>query len=308
MKYDTVIIGGGPAGLNAALYAARAGLSCLVLEKLFTGGQMTKTSRLDNYIGFPDGVDAVDLAMQMERQAANAGAVICYDEVTALQLTDRVKRIQTAKAEYEAKTVILAMGAKPRPLGVPGEEKLLGRGVSYCATCDGALYKGKTAVVVGGGDTALEDALFLAKLCQRVYIVHRRTQFRGAKVLEQSVRNQPNIELVLDSVVTEIEGAERVTGIRVQNVRNDVCRRLDTQAVFVAVGTEPITDLLVGRLPLEEGGYVATNETMETALPGVFAAGDLRKKPLRQVITAASDGAVAAVSALRYLESCQIKD
>lgn len=303
MQYDVVVIGGGPAGLNAALYAARAGLSCLVLEKLFAGGQMTKTTRLENYIGFPGGVDAIELAMQMEQQAANAGARICYDEVTELQLTDTIKRITTCKTTYEAKTVILAMGAKPRPLGALGEEKLLGRGVSYCATCDGALYKDKTAVVVGGGDTALEDALFLAKLCKKVYVVHRRMQFRGAKILEQSVRNQPNIELLLDSVVTEIEGVGRVTGVCVQNVRNGACRRMDTQAVFVAVGTVPITDLTAEQLPLSEDGCIITDEAMQTALQGVFAAGDIRKKPLRQVITAAADGAVAAFSALRYIET-----
>lgn len=302
MQYDVIVVGGGPAGLNAALYAARAGLSCLVLEKMFAGGQMTKTTRLENYIGFADGVDAIELAMQMERQAAAAGAVIRNEAVTELRLCGQMKHVITAKADYTCRAVILAMGAVPRLLEVSGEQALTGRGVSYCATCDGALYKGKTVAVVGGGDTALEDALFLAKLCKKVYLIHRRSAFRGAKVLAERVAAAPNVELVLDAVVTAIEGTERVDRIALRHVKTAETDSLPVDGVFIAVGTKPMTELVTGQLRMDEGGYIVTDEHMQTSLSGVFAAGDLRKKPLRQVITAAADGAVAAFSALRYTD------
>lgn len=300
--YDVIIGGGGPAGLNAALYAARAGLSCLVLEKMFAGGQMSTTTHLDNYIGFPDGIDAVTLAMQMEQQAKNAGAEIRYEAMTALDLQGEVKKIVTAKETLTAKCFIACMGAQPRKLGVPGEEQLRGRGVSYCATCDGALYKNKTAAVVGGGDTALEDTLFLSKYCQKVYLIHRRDAFRGVHALVSQVQRLNNAELILSTVVEQIVGGDCVQSLTLQSRIDQSKRVLQTDGVFIAVGTQPGTELLQGQLPLDAQGYVVTDETMQTALPGVFAAGDLRQKPLRQVITAASDGASAAFSALRYLE------
>lgn len=301
MIYDVIIVGGGPAGLNGALYAARSGLSCLLLEKMFAGGQMSTTTTLENYIGFPDGVDAITLAMNMEQQAKNAGAEIKYEEITSLFLSGAVKKVTTAKGEWEAKTLIVCTGAQPRKLGVPGEDAFRGRGVSYCATCDGALYKGKVVTVIGGGDTALEDALFLSKYCQKVYLVHRRNAFRGVQALVNQVKNTDNIELVLETVVTEIMGSDRVEKVKLST--NGVENELMTEGVFVAVGTKPNTELLQNQLTLTEGGYVETDEEMKTQIPGVFAAGDLRKKPLRQVITAAADGAVAAFSALRYIEN-----
>ncbi|MBQ4518173.1 MAG: thioredoxin-disulfide reductase [Clostridia bacterium] len=303
MDYDVIIAGGGPAGLNAALYAARSGLSCLVLEKMFAGGQMSTTTTLENYIGFPGGVDAITLAMNMEQQAKDAGAEIKYEEIKELELSGDVKTITTAKGVLTAKAFIACMGAQPRTLGVPGEDAFRGRGVSYCATCDGALYKDKTVAVVGGGDTALEDALFLAKYCEKVYLIHRRETFRGVQALSEQVKSLDNVELILSSVVKEIKGTNAVETVTVSNVATEEETELPVNGVFVAVGTQPNTELLKGKLALTDGGYVETDEEMKTEIPGVFAAGDLRKKPLRQVITAAADGAVAAFSVLRYIES-----
>lgn len=299
--YDVIIAGGGPAGLNAALYAARSGLSCLLLEKMFAGGQMATTSTLENYIGFPDGIDAVTLAMQMEQQARGAGAEIRYDEILSLDLSGEVKKITTKKETFEAKVVILCTGASPRPLGAKGEDRFRARGVSYCATCDGALYKGKTVAVVGGGDTALEDTLFLSKYCEKVYLIHRRDTFHGTHTLAEKVKTLNNVELVLSHVVTEIEGENKVTGITVESCNDSSTRKIALDGVFIAVGTVPNTTLLKEQLPLDEQGYIVTDEAMKTVLDGVFAAGDARQKLLRQVITAASDGAVAAFSALRYV-------
>ncbi|MBR6729686.1 MAG: thioredoxin-disulfide reductase [Clostridia bacterium] len=299
---DVAIIGGGPAGLNAALYAARAGLNCVLFEKMFAGGQMATTSVLENYIGFPGGVDAVTLAMQMSEQAMEAGVKMRYDEVLSLSLFEDVKKIETAKETLEARAVFLCMGAAPRLLGVPGEERLRGRGVSYCATCDGALYKGKTVAVVGGGDTALEDAVFLSKFVKQVYLIHRRDSFRAVHALQDKVQRLDNVALVLDNIVTEVVGENVTESVKVQNVKTKEEMSLSVDGVFIAVGTKPNTELVEEFLPLEDG-YIITDDEMKTAIDGVFAAGDLRKKPLRQVITAAADGAVAAVSALRYLET-----
>ncbi len=299
--YDVIIIGGGPAGLNAALYAARSGLSTVLFEKMFVGGQMSTTSVLENYIGFPDGVDAVTLAMQMQQQATNSGAEIRYDEILALNLSGDVKTVTTKKETTEAKTVILCTGASPRHLNIPGEDAFRGRGVSYCATCDGALYKGKTVAVIGGGDTALEDALFLSKYCETVFLIHRRDVFRGTHALVEKIKQTENIKLVMSHIVTSITGDTRVSDITVQSTVTNESQSLSLQGVFVAVGTVPNTALFAEQLAPDEQGYIVTDEAMKTSIPGVFAAGDLRQKPLRQVITAASDGAVAAFSALRYL-------
>jgi len=299
--YDVMIIGGGPAGLNAALYAARSGLSTLLFEKMFSGGQMATTTTLENYIGFPDGVDAITLAMQMEQQAKGAGAQIRYDEVLSLDLKSTIKTVTTKKETLEAKTVILCTGASPRNLGVTGEDAFRARGVSYCATCDGALYKEKTVAVVGGGDTALEDALFLSKYCKKVYVIHRRDTFRGVMNLVKKVEALENVETLMSHVVKEISGDTRVSEITVENLADSTLHQLAVDGVFIAVGTVPNTDLFKEQLPLDPQGYVVTDDAMKTECAGVFAAGDLRQKPLRQVITAASDGAVAAFSALRYL-------
>ncbi len=301
--YDVIIGGGGPAGLCAALYSARAGLKTLVLEEMFAGGQMSTTTTLENYIGFPGGIDAITLAMQMEQQAKEAGAEIRYDSIAELHLEGDEKEVVTAKETLKTKTFIACMGAKPRMLGVPGEEAFRGLGVSYCATCDGALYKGKTVAVIGGGDTALEDALFLARYCEKVYLIHRRDAFRGAHVLAEQVKKQEKVELVLNSTVSKITGDAKVQALTVENKIDGTSKELPIDGVFVAVGTAPGNSLVEGKLNLNEQGYVITNEEMETSVAGVYCAGDLRVKPLRQVITAAADGAIASYSALRYIES-----
>lgn len=299
---DLIIIGGGPAGLNAALYAARAGLDAVLFEKMFAGGQMVTTTTFENYIGFPNGIGAVDLALNMEEQSKNAGAKILYEEIVSVELGDKIKKVKTAKQEYEAKTVILCMGAAPRMLGVDGEERLRGSGVSYCATCDGAFFKNKDVAVVGGGDTALEDALFLARYCKKVYLIHRRDSFRGAKVLSDKVRESDNIELVLDSVVEKIEGESTVESLLVHNVKREKVTNLAVDGVFIAVGTKPNTELVREQLALADG-YIDAGEDTKTSISGVYAAGDVRIKPLRQVITAAADGAVAVYSAAKYIDT-----
>ena len=299
---DLIIIGGGPAGLNAALYAARAGLDAVLFEKMFAGGQMVTTTTFENYIGFPNGIGAVDLALNMEEQAKNAGAKILYEEIESVELGGKVKIVKTAKESYEAKTVILCMGAAPRVLGIDGEERLRGNGVSYCATCDGAFFKNKKVAVVGGGDTALEDALFLSRYCEKVYLIHRRDAFRGAKVLSDKVIECENIELILDSVVEKIEGENTVTGAIVRNVKNDEISSIDISGIFIAVGIKPNTELVKEQLELCDG-YVDAKEDTKTSVSGVFAAGDIRFKPLRQVITAAADGAVAVYSATKYIDT-----
>lgn len=299
--YDVIVAGGGPAGLNAALYAGRAGLSCLILEKMFSGGQMTLTTELDNYLGFKDGISAIDLAMDMEAHAKRFGAEFKREEILSMDIDGDVKKVVTKKGEYLAKTIILAMGARASELGALGESEFRGSGVSYCATCDGAFYKDKVTVVVGGGDTALEDALFLARLSKKVYLIHRRDAFRGAKILADKVLANEKIEFIKNSVVEKIEGTSSVSSVTVSNKLTGEKTDLACDGVFIAVGTKPNSEL-IAHLPIcDESGYVLTNEAMETEIDGVFAAGDIRKKPLRQVITAASDGAIALNAALSYL-------
>ncbi len=299
--YDVIIAGGGPAGLNAALYAGRAGLSCLLLEKMFAGGQMTQTTELENYLGFPNGIGAIDLAMEMEAHAKKFGARVVREEILSMDITGEVKKVVTKKGEYEAKTIVLSFGASASELGVPGEQEKRGMGVSYCATCDGAFYKDKVTCVVGGGDTALEDALFLARLCEKVYLIHRRDAFRGAKVLQDKVLSNEKIEFLPFSVVEKINGSESVTDIDIKNVKTGEVSNISCSGVFIAVGPKPNSALLADLGILDERGYVLTDENMKTNIDGVFAAGDLRKKPLRQVITAAADGAVAINSVMTYL-------
>ncbi len=298
MLYDVMIIGGGPAGLTAGLYAARAGLKAVLLEQMFVGGQASTTDKLENYPGFPDGIGGPELMMQFEQQAVNAGLEIRYEPAEKLELEGEIKRAHTAGGMIEAKTAILCMGAGRRMLGVPGEEKLTGRGVSYCATCDGALHRGKAVAVVGGGDTAMEDALYLARICERVTLIHRRDQLRAVGHRAKAVLANEKIEILYSSRIEGIEQAE--AGVRL-NLNDE--RTLDVSALFVAIGTKPESGLVEGQVELTEDGYVAAGEDTKTSVPGVYAAGDLRKKPLRQVVTAASDGAVAAYQAAEYIQA-----
>ena len=294
MLYDVIVIGGGPGGYTAALYAARANLSVAILEKLSPGGQMGTTDVIDNYPGFPQGVNGFELAMQMKEGAERFGAQTQLAEVTQVELAGQVKTIHTSGGDYQARTVVLATGAHPRELGLPGERELRGRGVSYCATCDGMFYRGKTVVVVGGGNTAVSDVLYLSRLCEKVYLVHRRDTLRASKVYLDPLQKAENVEFVWDSEVKQLLRDQAVTGVRVRNKKTGEERDISCGGVFVAVGYLPNTQLYRGQVELDEAGYVLAGETTKTNLPGVFAVGDLRKKPLRQVVTAASDGAVAA--------------
>ena len=299
--YDVIVIGGGPGGYTAALYAARANLSTLVLEKLTPGGQMGTTDVIDNYPGFPEGIGGFELAMQMKQGAERFGAQTQLAEVTQVELAGQVKTVHTSGGDYQARTVVLATGAHPRELGLPGERELRGRGVSYCATCDGMFYRGKTVVVVGGGNTAVSDVLYLSRLCEKVYLVHRRDTLRASKVYLDPLQKAENVEFVWDSEVKQLLRDQAVTGVRVRNKKTGKERDIPCAGVFVAVGYLPNTQLYRGQVELDEAGYVLADETTQTNLPGVFAVGDLRKKPLRQVVTAASDGAVAAHFIEEYL-------
>lgn len=301
MLYDVIVIGGGPGGYTAALYAARANLSVAILEKLSPGGQMGTTDVIDNYPGFPQGVNGFELAMQMKEGAERFGAQTQLAEVTQVELAGQVKTVHTSGGDYQARTVVLATGAHPRELGLPGERELRGRGVSYCATCDGMFYRGKTVVVVGGGNTAVSDVLYLSRLCEKVYLVHRRDTLRASKVYLDPLQKAENVEFVWDSEVKQLLRDQAVTGVRVRNKKTGKERDIPCGGVFVAVGYLPNTQLYRGQVELDEAGYVLADETTQTNLPGVFAVGDLRKKPLRQVVTAASDGAVAAHFIEEYL-------
>ena len=306
MLYDVIIIGSGPAGLSAAIYAQRAKLVTLVIEKApMSGGQILNTYEVDNYPGIP-GVGGFDLGSKFRAHADALGCSFVTAEVREIQEEEGKKKIVTEKETYETKTLILATGATHRKLGVPGEEELMGMGVSYCATCDGAFFKGKTTAVIGGGDVALEDALFLARLCEKVYLVHRRDEFRGAKVLQERVFETENIEVVWDSVVEEIQGEDMVEKISIYNKKKEEKSELEVQGVFIAVGIQPNTEIYRNLVKMDEGGYIIAGEDGVTQTKGVFAAGDLRTKQLRQVITAASDGANAVTSVEKYLYENQV--
>jgi thioredoxin reductase (NADPH) len=300
-SYDTVIIGGGPGGYTAALYSARAGMSTLLLEKLSPGGQMATTSQVDNYPGFENGVDGFELGEKMKLGADRFGAVTELNEVVSVDLKSDPKLVTTPDGSYEAKTVVIATGAEPRELGLSGEQQLRSRGVSYCATCDGMMYKGKTAVVTGGGDTAVTDALFLSKICQKVYLVHRRGTLRASRIYHELIEKTENLEFIKDSVIKEILHEKKVTGVKIGHVKTDEITDLACDGLFIAIGRIPNTELFKGQVDMDETGYLIADETTKTSVPGVFAVGDLRTKPLRQIITAASDGAVASRFAEEYL-------
>lgn len=300
--YDLIIIGAGPAGLAAAVYAARAELDFIVLEKeMMSGGQIINTSEVDNYPGLLH-VSGFDLALKFREHAEALGSIFKTGEAEKIETISGGKKVICRDGtEYEAKTLILSGGAKHRKLQVPGEEMLTGSGVSYCATCDGAFFRGKEAAVIGGGDVAVEDALFLAKLCKKVYVIHRRDSFRAAKTLVTRLKETENVEIIYDSVVKEIRGSRKVEGIRLENVRTNEEQEIRLDGVFVAVGMLPETRPYETLVKLDDAGYIVADETGVTSDPAVFAAGDIRTKALRQVVTAASDGANAVWSVERYL-------
>lgn len=300
--YDVIIIGGGPGGYCAALYAARANLSTLVIEKFAPGGQMATTEIVENYPGFVDGINGFELGMQMKRGAERFGVKTKLAEVKSVELDKNPKLVHTAKDTFEAKTVILALGAFPRELGLENERNLRGRGVSYCATCDGMFYRDKTVVIVGGGNTAVADAIFLAKICKKVYLVHRRDELRASKTYMESLEKTANIEFLWSSEVVEILEDEFVTGAKVKSRKDDSIQEIACDGIFVAIGNIPNTELIKGQVELDEAGYVLADETTKTNIPGVFAVGDMRQKPLRQIVTAVSDGAVASKYAEEYID------
>ena len=299
--HDMVIIGGGPGGYTAALYAARAGLDALVIEKLSAGGQMALTHQIDNYPGFADGVDGYELAGQMQRQAERFGAKTRNAEVHKVDLHANPKVIETSEGTFLGKTVVLATGANPRELGLPGERELVGRGVAYCAACDGMFYKGKTVVVVGGGNTAAADALLLSRVAKKVVLVHRRDTLRATKVYHEPLMKTENVEFRWNSVVTELLHENRLTGVRLRDVLTGEETEVSADGVFVSVGRKPATELFAGQLELDGSGYVVAGESTETSIPGVYAVGDVRTKLLRQVVTAVSDGATAVHVAEEFL-------
>lgn len=301
--FDVIIIGGGPGGYCAALYAARANLSTMVIEKFAPGGQMATTEIVENYPGFVEGINGFELGMQMKKGAERFGVKTKLAEVKSVELDKNPKLIHTSKDTFQAKTIILALGAYPRELGLPNERNLRGRGVSYCATCDGMFYKDKTVVIVGGGNTAVADAIFLAKICKKVYLVHRRDELRASKTYMESLEKTENIEFIWSSEVVEILADEFVTGVKVKSRKDDSIRMVACDGIFVAIGNVPNTELIKGQVELDEAGYVPADETTRTNIPGVFAVGDMRSKPLRQIVTAVADGAVASKYAEEYIDS-----
>ena len=300
MIYDVIVVGGGPGGYAAALYAARSGLSVAVLEKLSPGGQMATTSQIDNYPGFPDGVDGFDLGQQMAKQAEKYGAQTVLAEVTGADLAASPKVLRTSEGEFSARAVILATGAYPRELGLPEETALRGRGVAYCATCDGMMYRNKVVAVNGGGNTAVEDALYLSKLCAKVYLIHRRDQLRASAVYRRALDEQ-GVEILWNSRVTALRHEGKLTGVELEDTKTGEKRELACDGLFVAIGRVPDTALFTGQVDMDGAGYLKADETCRTSLPGVFAVGDVRTKAVRQVVTAAADGANAAHFAEEYL-------
>jgi thioredoxin reductase (NADPH) len=299
--YDMIIIGGGPGGYTAALYAARAGLEVLVLEKLSAGGQMALSHQIDNYPGFPEGIDGFDLAEKMQQQAERFGAKTRYAEVLELQLAGEVKTIRTNEGEYFAKSVVISTGANPRQLGVERENEMIGRGVGYCAHCDGGFYRGKTVAVVGGGNSAVAEALYLSRIAKEVILIHRRDSLRATHIYQKPLQEAGNIRFVWDSEVTELLGEEVLSGVKIRNLKSGEEQILEIQGLFVSIGRKPATDLVKDQLTLDGAGYIMAGENTKTNLPGVYAVGDVRTKELRQIVTAVADGAMAAHVAESYV-------
>ncbi len=311
MLFDVIIIGGGPAGLTAGIYTSRAGLKSLLIEKGLSGGQVATTERVENYPGFDEGVSGAGLSSKMEKQATKFGLEIIQGSVQKISFHEKTKKItlvgdsstqQEGNQEYEAKSVILCTGAHPRILGIEGEDKYRGRGVSYCATCDGAFFKGEKIAVIGGGNSAVEEALFLTKFAETVHIIHRRDQLRADKIIQERAFSNPKIKLIWDSVAKKIEGNDSVKSLHLKNVKTGEESVLDVQGVFIYVGYNPNTEFLKGVVDLDKDRYITTDMMMSTSVPGIFAAGDVRANSQKQIAIAVGDGATAAISAGKYIE------
>ncbi len=299
--YDLIIIGSGPAGLSAAVYGRRAGLSTLVMEKNpMSGGQVLNTYEVDNYLGLP-GINGFDMGMRFREHAEKMEAEFVEADVAGITDQGDYKTVHTGEGAFQARTVIIASGASHSHLGVPGEEELSGMGVSYCATCDGAFFRGKTVAVVGGGDVAVEDAIFLARACEKVYLIHRRDSLRAAASLQKAMMALPNVEICWDSVVKSIDGTDMVDGLTVESLKDGSVRTLKLQGVFIAVGIRPNSEPFLGNIAADERGYLMAGEDCAASMPGVFAAGDIRTKKLRQIVTAVADGANAVEGVQEYL-------
>ena len=299
--YDMLIVGGGPGGYTAALYAARSGLDVAVVEKLSAGGQMALTQQIDNYPGFEEGIDGFSLAEKMQAGAERFGAKTIYAEVSSVQLSGEIKTLETSEGTLSSRTVVIATGATPREMGVENEKELTGRGVHYCATCDGMFYRGKTVLVVGGGNTAAADALVLSRMAKKVILVHRRDTLRATKIYHEPLMKADNIEFRWDSTVSQLLYDDHITGVKLRNVKTGEETQLDCDGIFVSIGRKPASELVAGQLELDRAGYIVAGESTVTSIPGVYAIGDVRAKEVRQVVTAVADGAVAVHYAEEYL-------
>lgn len=298
--YDVIIIGAGPAGIAASIYASRAMLKFILLDRFLPGGAIAATHEIENYPGIYK-VSGQELTDRMFAHAEALGTTFVSDDVLSLEVEDEIKKVITTQTTYLTKTIILATGASPRKLGMIGEEKFDGRGISYCATCDGAFFKQKIVAVIGGGDVAVEDAIYLSRLSKKVYLIHRRSELRAAKVSQTKLLNLPNVEVLWDSVLTEVKGEDVLEAMTVENVKTKTTKEFPIDGVFVAVGMNPNSSLLEDKVDMDQGGWILTNEDCETNVKGVYAVGDVRKKSLRQVVTGVADGAVAVFTLEKYL-------
>lgn len=305
--YDMIIIGGGPAGYTAALYAARAGLNTILLEKMSAGGQMALTGDIDNYPGFENGIDGFTLGMKMQQGAERFGAKTEYAEVTEIDFSEKIKKIKTEKECFLGKTVVISTGANHRELGISNEQNLIGKGIHYCAHCDGRFYKDKTVVVVGGGNSAAADALYLSRLAKKVYVVHRRDVLRATKIYHEPLMKTENVEFLWDSVISDFITDDRITGAKIKNVNTNNISTIKCDGIFISIGRKPATEFLIGNINLDNHGYIIADESTRTNITGVYAAGDVRTKALRQVVTAVSDGAAAVHFAEEYLSENKFK-
>ena len=299
--YDVVIIGGGPGGYSAALYSTRTGFDTLVIEKMLPGGQMNETTQIDNYPGFNEGIDGYSLGEKMKLGAEKFGVKTIFEEVKEVELTEKIKKIKTENGDYLGKTVVISTGANHRQLNIEKEYFYLGKGLAYCATCDGMFFKNKVVAVVGGGNSAAADALYLSKIAKKVYLIHRRDALRATKIYSDELMKTENIEFIWNCVVENLLGEQKLTGIEVKNLQNQQISTVELDGLFVSIGRNPATELVNGQVDLDANGYIIADESTRTNIPGVFAVGDVRTKALRQIVTAASDGAVASVYIEEYL-------